>query len=177
MLFGNDYKIETADGYKEALDIIEELLEEEIELPLVICDYIMPGMKGDELLKHIHAITPNTLKILLTGQADADAVGNAVNRANLYRYISKPWKPTDFNFTIREALGNYFKYKKLVQFYLGLEQEVAEHNRVMQDKNEFLSVVVHDLKTPLSAIMGFAEMIRSDFDEMPKEVIEVRLQI
>jgi two-component system sensor histidine kinase/response regulator len=177
--FGNDYQIETAENGEEALDIVEELLEDDIELPLVISDQLMPGgIKGDELLTQIHAIAPKTLKILLTGQADADAVGKAVNSANLYRYMSKPWEPTDLNLTVTEAIRRYFQDKELAQFYAGLEKKVAERTHELQEKNQFLGIAVHDLKNPLSAIQGFAEMVQSDIDEMPKEeIIEVTERI
>ncbi len=76
---GNDYFIEMAEGGEEALELVEELLEQGDEVPLVISDYIMPGMKGDELLRHVHQLSPKTLKIMLTGQADLEAVTNAIN--------------------------------------------------------------------------------------------------
>ncbi|MCP4701941.1 MAG: EAL domain-containing protein [Gammaproteobacteria bacterium] len=110
---GDDYVIETAQDGVEALEILEEIQEEKREFPLVISDHLMPGMTGDELLKRFHFRSPDTLKILLTGQASAAAVGNAVNCANLYRYISKPWEQTDFNLTVSEALRSYCLNKQL----------------------------------------------------------------
>ena len=172
--FGNDYQIETAEDGIEALEIIEDLLEEGIDLPVVISDQLMQGMKGDELLTQIHALVPKTLKILLTGQAEADAIGKAVNSANLYRYIAKPWEPTDLNLTVMEAIRRYFQEKKLTQFYASLEKKVTDRTQALQQKNQFLSIAVHDLKNPLSAIRGYAEMIQSDLDDMPKaEILEV----
>ncbi|MCA1992138.1 MAG: response regulator, partial [Coleofasciculus sp. S288] len=88
---GDEYLIEIAESGEEALELVEELLEAQHEVALVISDHIMPSMKGDELLKRIHAILPQTLKIMLTGQANLEAVANAINYANLYRYIAKPW--------------------------------------------------------------------------------------
>lgn len=111
--FGQYYQIEAAQSGEEALEIIEELEAEGIETAAVISDYLMPGMKGDELLCQIHAQYPNTLKIMLTGHAGADAVGNAVNSANLYRYIAKPWDVTDLHLTVKEALSKYWQIKKL----------------------------------------------------------------
>jgi len=150
-----EYLIETAESGEDALELVEELLEEGADLPLVISDQLMPGMKGDELLRKIHLIAPKTMKILLTGQANLDAVGNIINHANLYRYITKPWEPT-------------------VKFYADLEIKVAERTQQLQDKNEFLSMAVHDLKNPLSAIQGFSEMIKCHFDEIPKEMVYIR---
>jgi len=172
-VLGDQYLIETAESGFDALEIIDELLAEKIELPLVISDQIMPSMKGDELLTQVHAITPKTLTILLTGQADAEAVGRAVNSANLYRYIPKPWESTDLSMTVTKALKSYFQEKELAQFYASLEEKVAERTREIQRKNEFLSIAVHDLKNPLSAIQGFSEMIKSDFTDIPEEIIEM----
>ena len=110
---GDDYEIELAESGEEALEIFEELQEEGVEVPVIISDQIMPEMKGDELLKEIQYQHPQTLKIMLTGQASADEVGNAVNHAKLYRYISKPWQIEDLTMTVKEALHSYFQQKQL----------------------------------------------------------------
>lgn len=123
--FKNQYIIETAQSGEEALDIIEELLEEHYELPLVISDYIMPGIKGDELLKRIHLILPNTLKVMLTGQADISAVANVINSAQLYRYLTKPWNRDDLFLTVKEAIKSYFKDKQLADKNKELERKVS----------------------------------------------------
>ncbi|MDM8565228.1 response regulator [Candidatus Halobeggiatoa sp. HSG11] len=122
--FGNQYLIETAEGGEEAIELVEELLEDSYELPLIISDYIMPNIKGDELLKRIHAISPTTLKILLTGQADINAVGNAIQYANLYRYISKPWNTEDLILTISEAVKSYFQEQQIASKNQELEKQV-----------------------------------------------------
>ena len=125
--FGAEYSIETVESGEEALEVVEELVEDCIEMPIVVADQIMPGMKGDVLLKHIHQQLPNTLKIMLTGQANADAVGNALNYAKLYRYIAKPWDQTDLNLTITEALRSYYQDRKL-----------EEQNAELQNMNQEL---------------------------------------
>ena len=136
----NEYLIETAIGGEEALELLQELLEDEYEVHLVISDYLMPNVKGDELLKCIHTILPKTLKIMLTGQADLEAVGNAIKYANLYRYIAKPWQFEDLKLTVKEAVNSYHKDKKIAkknaqlqqmnqaleQLNASLEQKVAE---------------------------------------------------
>jgi two-component system sensor histidine kinase/response regulator len=167
--FGNQYHIETAENSEEALEIIEELIANNIELPLVISDQVMPGMLGDELLTQIHNTIPETLKILLTGQADVSAIGRAVNNANLYRYIAKPWDPTDLNLTVTEAVRSYFHKKELKEFYDGLEQKVGERTLELERKNKFLSTAVHDLKNPLSIIQTSSELISNHFDEDDKK--------
>jgi len=128
---GNDYTIEMAEGGEEALELIEELLEEGDEVLLIICDHIMPDMKGDELLKQAHIILPKSIKIMLTGQADIGAIANAINSANLYRYITKPWQSEDLKLTVREALNSYIQAQRLAQQNAKLQQmnqELAELN-------------------------------------------------
>jgi PAS domain S-box-containing protein len=119
---GNDYFIEIAEGGEEALELIEELLEKGHEVPLVISDYIMPDMKGDELLKRVHQLSPKTLKVMLTGQADIEAVTNAINYAKLYRYIAKPWQSEDLRLTVTEAIYSYLQDKKLALKNAKLQQ-------------------------------------------------------
>jgi DNA-binding NtrC family response regulator len=58
-------------------------LEDGYEIPLIISDYVMPDMKGDELLWLVHEISPKTLKVMLTVQATIEAVGNAIKQAKL----------------------------------------------------------------------------------------------
>jgi signal transduction histidine kinase len=134
---GDEYLIETAAGSEEALELLEELLDEQYEVPLVISDYLMPHLKGDELLKRIHALSPKTLKIMLTGQADLEAVGNAIKYAKLYRYIAKPWQFEDLKLTVQEAVNSYLQEKKLGQQTLQLQQmnqELEQLNTSLEQK-------------------------------------------
>ena len=110
---GDKFMIETAEDGEDALEVIDELMKDHYDIPLIISDYIMPGMKGDELLKQVHSLSPKTLKIMLTGQADTQAVGNAVNHARLYRYIPKPWQQNDLIMTVTEAIRSFFQDKML----------------------------------------------------------------
>lgn len=106
-VLGQAYLIEIAEGGADALDVFRELRANDHDVPVVISDHIMPGMKGDEFLRHIHRLSPQTLNIMLTGQADLAAVTNAVNHANLYQYVAKPWEATHLAMTVKEALRRY----------------------------------------------------------------------
>lgn len=198
--FGEEYGVETVESGEEALEIIEEFHAERIEFPLVIADQIMPGMKGDELLQHIHGIAPKTLKIMLTGQANADAVGNAVNRANLYRYIAKPWQETDLTLTVNEALRSYFQDKRLQeqnaqlqqlnqqleQWNETLEQQVRDRTAELErqkhqlaelnaSKDKFFSIISHDLRSPFNALLGFAQLLSENLDRYSLEDIRQKV--
>ncbi len=123
---GMDYNIEVAENGEDALAILDELHRDNVGVPLVISDYIMPGMKGDELLSRIHLKHPETMKILLTGQATLDGVTNIINRANLYRYIAKPWEMEDLFLAVTEAVKSYDKDRKIEEQNNALQQQNME---------------------------------------------------
>lgn len=103
--FGNAYVYEFAESGEEALEIIDELNEEDIDILVIISDWLMPGMKGDELLINIHKKFPKLVTVMLTGQADQEAVERAHDQANLYAYLHKPWKNSELIKTIKSGLG------------------------------------------------------------------------
>ena len=103
--FKDDYLYEVAEDADEALEVIGEFNEEEIDIILIVSDWLMPGMKGDELLIRIHEQFPNIIKIMLTGQADAAAVERAIEQANLHCCLHKPWSEEELIATIKSALA------------------------------------------------------------------------
>jgi signal transduction histidine kinase/ActR/RegA family two-component response regulator len=110
--FGEDYLIEIAEDGADALELVRDLLANGQEVPVVISDYVMPRMRGDELLRHIQIISQKTLKIMLTGQANIEGVTNAVNEADLYRFISKPWSSSQLVQIVQKAVREYFVEKE-----------------------------------------------------------------
>lgn len=145
----NNFKIEIAETVSEAFELITYCTNNEIEIPVVISDWLMPEMKGDEFLIKVHSILPDTKKILLTGQATLEGVGNAVNNAKLYRYIAKPWEAYDLDLTISEAIKIYFKDKhlikqqnELVKFNSQLETKVKERTAEIERQKEQMSLLL-----------------------------------
>lgn len=144
-IFGNQYIIELSEDPGEAIEILENLLEEGYDVPLIISDYIMPTMKGDELLKCIHVKSPKTRSIMLTGQATTEGVTNALNWARLYRYMSKPWEVDDLSMTVKEAIKSYVQEQllehqneQLKRLNDELEKKVEERTREVHKKNQDL---------------------------------------
>lgn len=101
------FSIEVSTDGEDALELLKDLINEGEEVPLFISDQIMPGLKGNEVLREVHRLSPHTKTILLTGQADLEAVQKAVNEANLYRYMSKPWEQADLLLTARAVVESY----------------------------------------------------------------------
>ncbi|MBF0099542.1 MAG: response regulator [Desulfobacterales bacterium] len=136
----DEYTIEVAESGEEALELLKELYDKSIDVPLVICDQIMPGLKGDEVLEKVHILLPNTLTILLTGQASVDDLGKAVNKANLYRYMSKPWEEIDLSLTVKEAIKSYYQEKNLKKKHHELENLNEELKRKVETFYKFVPV-------------------------------------
>jgi CheY-like chemotaxis protein len=104
--FGSEYSYEFAESPEEAIDLIDELDEEEIEVLLIVSDWLMPEMKGDEFLIKVHEKFPKIVKVMLTGQADEEAVKRANEKANLFRCLDKPWTEDELISTIKEGIEN-----------------------------------------------------------------------
>lgn len=104
LAFGNEYKYEFAENAGEAFEIINELNEEGVNIILIVSDWLMPGMKGDEFLIQVHQDFPGIIKVMLTGQADAEAIERAIAEAHLYQCLHKPWSETELIETIRAGL-------------------------------------------------------------------------
>ncbi|MCB9596888.1 MAG: protein kinase [Sandaracinaceae bacterium] len=103
-----DVLVEVADDAEGALEIVDETLAEGGHIQVLITDQMMPGMAGDALVARIREKSPDTLSIMLTGQASAEAVGRAVNVGGLYRFLAKPWNQDDLVLTVRGALQAYW---------------------------------------------------------------------
>jgi len=103
--FGAKYLIEITESAVEALEILEEFIEDKVESVVIISDWLMPGMKGDEFLIQANNIIPNVSSILLTGQADNEAIENAKNNANLHKLIFKPWNVNELITAIQTGMN------------------------------------------------------------------------
>ncbi len=158
----DDYIIETALDGEDALELVSELIEDKHEVALVICDYIMPNIKGDELLKKIHEISPKTMKVMLTGQANLEAVTNAIKHVRLYRYISKPWQSEDIRLTVKEAVRSYSQ-----------EKQLEEQNAKLQQLNEELESIVEQRT---AALRQSEEKFAKAFRSTPHAITITRLK-
>lgn len=123
------YRISTATSGAEGL----RLLEEEV-FDLVISDMRMPEMDGAVFLEQVFQRYPDTVRILLTGYADITSTIQAVNRGQIYRYVSKPWDDQELLTTISQALD----VKALQREKLRLEALTARQNEELRALNQSL---------------------------------------
>ena len=165
------HTVEVAESGEEALELLDELAGAGAEVALIISDQIMPGMKGAELLILLHRRLPQTIKILLTGQADTAAVGSAVNDANLYRFMAKPWDGKDLELTVRQALRRYNLDKSLAEHRALVRKktrELAKVNQAYRARSDYFAAMAHELRTPLGGVLGYAKLLRRKAGLSPK---------
>lgn len=103
-LFRSEYRVVTANGGQEGLKKFDEERPE-----LVLSDQRMAGMTGIEMLKTIAGKEPGTVRILITGYSDIDAVIEAVNHKLLDRYVTKPWNNDELMEIVKEGATRYLK--------------------------------------------------------------------
>jgi CheY-like chemotaxis protein len=102
--FGNDFHIDVAESAEEALELLDELSGQGHRLLVIVSDWLMPGMKGDEFLVEAHRRFPTVVKIMLSGQAEQAAVDRAKKEAGLHDFLAKPWNAAALVETINQGL-------------------------------------------------------------------------
>lgn len=135
---GSAVLVELAQSGAEGLEICHELKEKGQEIDLVISDYIMPGMRGDDFLIQLHARSPRTIKIMLTGQSDLAGVKRTVNEASLYRFIEKPFNNADFILTVKSALRAYMLERDAGHVGEGLRRRNLELQQALDERTREL---------------------------------------
>jgi CheY-like chemotaxis protein len=105
--FGDLYRYEVAESAKEAWEVIEDLCAEEIRVLIIVSDWLMPGIRGDEFLIQVHERFPSIVTVLLTGHADEAAITRARQHANLHAYIAKPWAEEDLIDIIQSGIRKF----------------------------------------------------------------------
>ncbi len=101
--FGNNFNYEFAESAEEALEIIDDLRDDEYEvIYVVISDWLMPGMKGDELLEEVRKKVKNVKTILLTGHIDSAVIQDIEKSDKGIKCIYKPWNEQELMSLIKD---------------------------------------------------------------------------
>ncbi|MCW5958933.1 MAG: response regulator [Pyrinomonadaceae bacterium] len=101
--FRKDFDICIAEGGEQAIS----LLHSGETFPVVVCDMQMPGMNGVQVLRKIKEISPDTVRIMLTGNSDLKTAMDAVNEGSIFRFITKPCPPEDFLRTLNAGIEHH----------------------------------------------------------------------
>ena len=105
--FRRDYKIFTAESAQEGRKILEEN-----DIHIILSDQRMPIMTGIEFFESIVNEFPEPIRILITGYTDINAVIDAINRGQVYKYLVKPWQNDELKLYIQNALEIYHLRKE-----------------------------------------------------------------
>lgn len=89
--FQNEFILEFAESGVEAIEIVDDLINDNIELLLIISDYLIPQMDGEELIKIIKDKYPKINVVMLTGQANSTVINELLETKLLNEVILKPW--------------------------------------------------------------------------------------
>lgn len=170
--FRREYDVYTAPSAEQGYRLMTEN-----PIQVIISDQRMPGMNGAEFFGKIKNEYPDAIRLLLTGYADIQAVISAINDGNIFRYIAKPWDPVELDTIVREAFERYHLIvqnrkllEELQESNTRLEQRVAERTAELeemngrlltlnQQKDSFLGMAAHDLRTPLTVLQGFTDLL------------------
>lgn len=101
--FFNKYEFVMADSGSAALEIVNS----SEPFHVIVVDYQMPGMNGVELLSIVRNISPDTIQIMLTGQADMQAIIDLINKGKIFRFLTKPCAQDDMILNIDAAIRQY----------------------------------------------------------------------
>ncbi|MDP3653037.1 MAG: response regulator [Rhodoferax sp.] len=156
------FQVRTAVGGAAGL----ELLENET-VDLVISDMRMPEMDGAEFLQQVRQRWPETVRLLLTGYSEVTSIIGAINRGEIYRYISKPWDDNDIVLIVKQALERKAleeEKKRLETLAIRQNEELKTLNASLESKvaarTAELSVANEKLKTNfVTSIKIFSTLI------------------
>lgn len=144
-LFRKEHRVLTANSGEEAL----ALLQKE-QVSLIITDQRMPGMSGTDLLRESMRSSPDSIKIILTGYTDVEALTEAINTSRVYKFVSKPWDPIALKQTVQDAFcqhGMLVRHKQLVDDVMRLVHSYPDifNQEGTRDKIITATTGTHDL--------------------------------
>lgn len=166
------YQVLTADSGAAGLQVLET-----DPVDLVISDMRMPHMDGAQFLEQVRRKWPDTIRILLTGYSDIQSILDAINRGEIYRYITKPWDDNDIVLLVRHALERH----ALEQEKRRLEALTHQQNEELKALNASLEAKVEertaDLKSARDLLIDANAKLKTSFLTSIKvfsSVIEMR---
>jgi diguanylate cyclase (GGDEF)-like protein len=121
-MLGDEYDVVLANDGEEAYQMLMAMPDRE-EIALIISDQRMPRLTGTELLEKVKALMPRTMRIILTGYSDLQAIMDCLNRAEIYRYVCKPFDRDDMMMTVRRAIEAFELRVRVDQYNKNLEYQ------------------------------------------------------
>jgi len=104
----SDIQVLTATSGSEALEVLRRM-----DVAVMVSDQLMPGMKGDELLVKARSVSPDTVRIMMTGHGDLPTALQAINSGEVFRFLLKPWENQVLRNIIEEALARHLLFRSM----------------------------------------------------------------
>ncbi len=164
LFIDDEYTIITASSAPEGISILEK---EHVQL--VISDYRMPSMSGVDFLGEVYKRWPDTVRIVLSGYADASSIVGAINEGHIYKFIPKPWNDDELKITIANSIERYFLLKKNSE----LTAELTKKNEELSGLNEQLNHLLKEQKRSLEFRSRSLSVHQSLLDAMPVGILGV----
>jgi diguanylate cyclase (GGDEF)-like protein len=121
-MLGDEYDILLANDGEEAYEILTAMPDRD-DIALIISDQRMPRLTGTELLEKVKSLMPRTMRIILTGYSDLQAIMDCLNRAEIYRYVCKPFDRDDMMMTVKRAIEAFELRVRVDQYNKNLEYQ------------------------------------------------------
>lgn len=136
-LLGPHYQILQAQSGQEAMQLVDALPEGE-QISLLLTDQRMPGMTGVELCQQLQLQSPDTIRLIITGFIDVNAIIDAINQAGIYKFIVKPFGGEDLKLTLTRAVEAYELRQELQQYVSQLEAKVRQRTAELEQQHQQL---------------------------------------
>ncbi|MDZ4832515.1 MAG: response regulator [Candidatus Melainabacteria bacterium] len=120
-VLGREYEVLEATGGQEGLELLKKN-----DVSLIITDQRMPAMTGVQLLEQSLPVSPDAIKILLTGYTDVQALIDAINAGHVYKYIPKPWDADELKLTVRRAIETFELKEHNIKLIAELKSAMGE---------------------------------------------------
>jgi len=122
-------QIETASGVQEALNKLKTI----DGVDLIISDNRLPDGTGVDFLLKAKQLYPDSIRILITGYPDLDAAIQAINKGQVYRFITKPWENEELKLIVKQSL-DFFDVLRDNKALLKIAKQQSEWMEAMQKR-------------------------------------------
>jgi len=170
--FRREYKILTAQDGQEGLQILADK-----EVHLVISDQRMPGMTGVEFLEKVNREYPGTIRMIITGFSDIDAVIGSINKGGVYRYIAKPWDEREMRMTIENARQLFgLQEENIISQFETLKSQVNPHF-LFNSLNVLSSLIFIDQEKAAKFVRQLSKVYRYVLDHREMDTISLKEEL
>jgi FixJ family two-component response regulator len=156
------YRILSGRSGAEGLEILAKN-----DVDVVVSDQRMPGMTGEDFLRRVKELYPDTVSMVLSGYADMDSITNSINQGAIFKFICKPWDDK----TLKDVIQEAFQRKELNDARLRRATEIAAANVRLQESNQSLSLMLAEQSQSTLKSQTALLLAQENLDKLPVPVM------